>query len=252
MDSWEAMELALRARGADGTKPSDGTKLLLVGLAREVRPDNGPYVWPGNATLADRLDVTERTVRRRKQEAKASGLIEATPRQRDEGRGRTSDLIRLTFLPDQPDASLPLIALTNRTHSDDQSDNLSDQPDAAGTTNGTPASPEPEENQKKFEPEAQPVERAELLRFSDSLRTHVGGDATIEQATAPPACDGPPTGKQLESLSAECQRLQIGHELYPSGAAEADRWLHSLRTFEKPNGILRRLLGVWSADREAV
>jgi hypothetical protein len=111
--------------------PNEGVKLLLVALAQDVRPGNGCDVWPGLKTLAGRMGVARRTAERRKAAAIRAGLISATPRHRREGRGRTSDLIHLDFLDDQPDNSCRAGRATiNPT-------DLDDQPDSLGTSNPT-------------------------------------------------------------------------------------------------------------------
>jgi hypothetical protein len=125
VNSLEAMKLAQKVHC------KGGVKLLLIALAQDVRPNNGIEVWPGIRTVAARMGVHERTAQRRKTKAIEAGLIAAEPRQRSEGRGRTSDLIRLNFLATTPASSCRHgQATTNPT---DQSD----QPDRLATTNPT-------------------------------------------------------------------------------------------------------------------
>jgi Helix-turn-helix domain len=107
VNSIEAMKraLAVSEMSQDDGKTREvaaGVKLLLAALAQDVRPSNGFEVWPGVETLADRMGVSKRTAERRKAAAIEAGLINAVPRQGSKGRGRTSDLIRLDFLADQP------------------------------------------------------------------------------------------------------------------------------------------------------
>jgi DNA-binding MarR family transcriptional regulator len=99
--SWDAVQQAIDARRPDGEHLPLADKMLLATLTSYVGPQNGLRVYPGQATLAGRLDVSERAICRRLANLEKWGLIERQRRyKRGDGGGRTSDLIHLTLLPD--------------------------------------------------------------------------------------------------------------------------------------------------------
>jgi hypothetical protein len=125
VNSYEATRLAKLVRRPNGEALPSATKLVLVAYCEYVGPRNGLTVYPSAARIADDLGgVSERTVQRHRARLREWELIEATPRMRSEGRGRTSDATHLTFLEDQPD-------WRDRV-SQDQPDTFDDQPGNSG------------------------------------------------------------------------------------------------------------------------
>jgi DNA-binding transcriptional ArsR family regulator len=130
VNSYEATRLAKLVRRPNGEALPSATELVLVAYCEYVGPRNGLTVYPSAARIADDLGgVSERTVQRHRARLREWELIEATPRMRSEGRGRTSDATHLTFLEDQPD-------WRDRV-SQDQPDTFDDQPGNSGRSTPT-------------------------------------------------------------------------------------------------------------------
>ena len=77
-----------------GMQPA--SKLLLIALANHA-DDNG-YAWPGIEGIADRWDMSSRTVSRHIHLLSIDGLITVSPRYRDNG-SQTSNAYQLSMTP---------------------------------------------------------------------------------------------------------------------------------------------------------
>lgn len=111
-------------------------KALLFALAS--RADASGCCFPSQARLAKEAGMGERSVRRHLAAFEEAGLIERRARMRGEGRGRTSDTIRLLYRP---------TGQLGRKDSD-QPANYDDQPANGCTTNRPLVAGElPEKNQ---------------------------------------------------------------------------------------------------------
>jgi hypothetical protein len=197
MRSWQAMNAAIEARDPDGRPLDAGVALLLVTLASYVRPENGADVFPGVKTLADRMGCDVRTARRRKTAARRLGLISVKPRERREGRGRSSDLIHLDFLDDQPDGGAPLVP--------------DDQPDGAGQPTGQPETTNRTYRVDQPDRDA-PRTRREPLD-EEAYEREGRAEEDDEQSETDPATHGPeeepPSEEHLVALRDEGERLQV-------------------------------------------
>lgn len=69
-------------------------KLTLVALADNASDDG--TCWPSQRTLANKTGLSERTVRTALKALEARGLLSRRPRLRNDGKGRTSDLYKLS------------------------------------------------------------------------------------------------------------------------------------------------------------
>ena len=76
------------AYGVEGLSAPARAVLVALGWMADERDE----CWPSQSTLARMTSLTDRTVRTALAALEADGLITRTPRHRDFGRGRTSDL----------------------------------------------------------------------------------------------------------------------------------------------------------------
>lgn len=118
---------------------------LLYALCSYLDEHNSCY--PSQVTLASDAGMSVRTVYDKLQRFERLGLIERQARMRAEGRGRTSDRIRVMVgtIPDQP-------AISAEYSRPDQSAEIGDQPADSRATNRQPVAEELPENSQKRTP----------------------------------------------------------------------------------------------------
>jgi hypothetical protein len=120
-------------------------KALMFAVCSYLDENNSCY--PSQATLAEDAGMSVRTVYAKLQRFERLGLVERSARMRGEGRGRTSDRIKVNvgLIPDQS-------AISAEYSRDDQPAISGDQPATTRTTNRQPVAEELPENSQKRTP----------------------------------------------------------------------------------------------------